>query len=172
MAGGPPALRSQPGSGARVGSHQSPILLPGSEHFTWLEHAVGDGSYFFEAVEEEQLVVGFFDADIVADDAVAGEDPMVLPANVSGSGDLAQQGVLRIFEVGEPGRPHAGAWPEAGQGGAVAEGLVRADGIVDVGSPTVDLFIEAFDRVARDIGQTSRWSVAWRLSSFPWVWGW
>ena len=63
-----------------------------------------DGANFFPGIGDHDFVVSLVDAHVVADDPVAGEDSIAAPADITGEGDFADNGLRGVLDLGECAR--------------------------------------------------------------------
>ena len=145
------SLRSQPGSGARVAPQQSPILLPGSQHFIADELVIRETADFVVGVVEGDLMIALFNADELSNEAASGKDPESAPADIAGSVDFAKGGVAGIFDGRQLLRSRSGTGSEAGQGRNVADCFMRTESVVDLAPPSVEILLEVGEVIASDV---------------------
>src|SRR5688572_14948596 len=109
----------------------------GSEDCIADELVVREAADLAGAVGHDDLAARPLDADRLAADPAADEDPAAVDADDPLVADLPELGAGRVeaLRVGQGGRARAGAGPPPGGRGQVAQGLVRADRVVVAAVP-------------------------------------
>src|SRR3982751_5892141 len=102
-----------------------------SEHLTLDEAVVRDGADLLPAVEDAELAVVLLDADAVAGQAAADQDGVALERDLAAGADAAGGLAVVVGRLGQRRGTPPLAGPPAFGGRAVAQGLVRAQDVVD-----------------------------------------
>jgi hypothetical protein len=79
---------------------------------------------------------------------VSGQEAVAAPADVTGFGDSSQESLGGIFDGWKRLGPRAVAGAEASERWIVGEGFVRAERVVDLPAPVVEVGAEVFEIVA------------------------
>jgi hypothetical protein len=130
------------GSGAAGQGLRSPPSGAKLKHLISTKLRSRDGANLLPAVVQSNFVIPLFDPNKLTDQTSSCENTKVFESYVAGSGNLTNNGAGRVFDSRQDCWAFARAWMPSRNRRKVAEGFVRANGIVDLSTPTIQICIE------------------------------